>query len=42
MICLFLFYVQWCFVYMHVCVRVLDPLELEMQTVVSSHVGSGN
>jgi hypothetical protein len=26
---------------MYVCVRV-DPLELQLQTVVSSHVGAGN
>jgi hypothetical protein len=27
---------------MYVCVRMLDPLELELQTVVSCHVGAGN
>ena len=27
---------------MNVCVRVLNPLELELQTVVSCHVGAGN
>ena len=36
-----------CFLYtllfcLHVCVRVLDPLELEWQTVVSCHVHAGN
>ena len=39
---LFLFYVHWHFVCMYVCVRVLDPLELELKTVVSCHVGAGN
>ena len=39
-IVLFSFYVYWCFAYMHVCVRVLNPLELELQTVVSCHVGA--
>lgn len=38
---LFLFYVHH-FVYMRVCVRMSDPLELELQTVVSGHVGAGN
>ena len=36
------FYVHWCFVSMHVCVRVSDLLELEFQTLLSCHVGSGN
>jgi hypothetical protein len=27
---------------MYVCVRVSDPLQWELQTVVSQHVGSGN
>jgi hypothetical protein len=27
---------------LHVCVRESDPLELELQTVVSSHVGAEN
>ena len=35
-----LFYMNWCFACMYVCVRVLDPLELEIQTVVSCHVGA--
>ena len=26
----------------YVCVRVLDPLEVELQTVVSCHVDAGN
>jgi hypothetical protein len=31
MICFYLFfYVHWCFVCMCVCVRVSDPLELEL------------
>jgi hypothetical protein len=38
---LFLFYVHWCFDYMYVYVRVLDPLEQELQTVVRCHVGDG-
>lgn len=36
-----LFNVHWCFVYMHVCVRALDSLELDLQTVVSCHEGAG-
>ena len=32
-------YVHWCFIYMYVCVRVLEALELELQTVVNCHVG---
>jgi hypothetical protein len=27
---------------MYVCVRASDPLELELQTAVSCHVGAGN
>jgi hypothetical protein len=27
---------------LHVFMRVLDPLELELQTAVSHHVGAGN
>ena len=42
MIHLFLFYVHWCFIGMYVHVRVLDPLELELQTTVNCHVGAGN
>ena len=42
MIYLFLFRVHWCFARMHVCVWVSDPLELELQTVVSHHVAAGN
>ena len=38
----FLSYVHWCFAYKCVCVRVSDPLGLELQTVVSCHVGAGN
>lgn len=34
--------VHWYFVCMHVCVRVLDTLELELWTEVSCHVGAGN
>jgi hypothetical protein len=32
----------WCFACVYVCVRVLDPLELEPQAVVNSHVGAEN
>lgn len=32
---------NWCFAYMCVCVRMLDPLEVELQTVVSCHVSAG-
>ena len=39
---LFLFHVHWYFACMHVCVRVLDPLEVELQAVVSCYVGGGN
>ena len=39
---LILFYIHWCFTYMYVYVRVLDPLELELQTFVSCHVCAGN
>ena len=39
---IFIFYVHWCFACIHVCVRVPDTLELELQTVVSSHVGARN
>jgi hypothetical protein len=38
----FIYYVHWCFACMYVCVRVLDTLELDLQTVVSCHVGAGN
>jgi hypothetical protein len=33
---------MWSFACMYVCVRIPDPLELELQTVVSCHVDSGN
>jgi hypothetical protein len=39
---LFLFYVHWCFAYTYVCVMVLGSPELELQAVVSCHVGAGN
>jgi len=32
----------WCFAYIYIWVRVSDPLELELQTVVSHHVCAGN
>lgn len=38
----FIFYVLSFFACLCVCVKVLDPLELELQTVVSCHVGAGN
>ena len=34
--------VHWCFACMFVCVRVLDPLELKLQALVSCHIGAGN
>jgi hypothetical protein len=34
--------VHWCFACMYVFGRVSDPLELELQTAVSCHVGAGN
>ena len=39
---LFLFYMLWCFACMYVCARLSDPLELEIQTVVSCYVVVGN
>jgi hypothetical protein len=39
---LFLFYVHQYFAYMHVWVRMSDPLEQELQTVESCPVGAGN
>lgn len=39
---LLLFYVHWCLASMSVWMRVLDPLEEELQTIVSCHVGVGN
>jgi hypothetical protein len=27
---------------MYTCVRVLDPMKLELQTIVNCHVGAGN
>jgi hypothetical protein len=37
-----LIYMHWCFVYMHVCMRVSAPLEMELQTVVGCQVGAEN
>jgi hypothetical protein len=37
-----LFYVYWCFACMYVWVSVLNPLELELYTVVSCYVGARN
>jgi hypothetical protein len=42
MIYLLLFYARRCFVCMFICVSVLDPVELELQTVMSCHVGAEN
>jgi hypothetical protein len=39
---LLLFYVHWYFACMYIRVSVSDALELELQTVVSCHVGAGN
>jgi hypothetical protein len=39
---LILFYVHWCFACMYVFVRMLDPLELELQALVNCQVGAGN
>ena len=39
---LFLFIVHWCLLAHAICVKVSDPLELELQTGVSCHVGAGN
>jgi hypothetical protein len=35
-------HVQWYFADMNVCVRMMNPLERELQTVVSCHVNAGN
>lgn len=35
-ICFTLFYVHWSFAYMYVYVRVSDPLEVKLQTVVDA------
>ena len=37
---LFLFYVNWCFTCMYICVRI--PLELMFKTVLSCYVGAEN
>ena len=36
-----IFCIFWCFASMYVCVKMLDPLELELQAVVNCHVGAG-
>jgi hypothetical protein len=36
------FHVYWCFLPVYVCVWVSNPLELELQKVVSCHVGARN
>lgn len=35
---LILFYVHWCGIFPASCVRMSDPLELMLQTVVNCHV----
>ena len=42
LISIFLFYVHWCFDCVYVGVKMSGPLELELQAVVSCHVGAGN
>lgn len=39
---LFLFHVQLCFACVYICVRVLDPLELELQLGVYCCIGARN
>ena len=39
---IYLFYVHWGFACVSVCVKVSDPQELELQTVVNCYVGAGN
>jgi hypothetical protein len=39
---IFTYFICTGFAYMHVCVRGSDSLELELQTVVSHHVGAEN
>lgn len=39
---LFLLYVHWCFTCIYVSVGVADLPKLELQTVVSYHVGAEN
>ena len=34
--------VLWCFAYMYVFLKVLDPLEKDLQIVVSCHMGTRN
>jgi hypothetical protein len=33
---------SWCFTYVYVCVRMLEPLKLELQLIVSPHVYAMN
>lgn len=42
MIYLFSFYMPWYFLCIPICVRVLDPPQLELQIVVGCHVGARN
>jgi hypothetical protein len=39
---IYLFYMHWCCACICVHVKVLDPLELVLQTVVSCQVGAGS
>lgn len=36
------FYFMYWFACMYICVRALDPLELELQTIDSYYIGTGN
>jgi hypothetical protein len=38
----FVFYVHWCSACMSVCMRMSEPLQVELQTVVRYHVGAGS
>jgi hypothetical protein len=38
---LFLFRMDWRFVCMHICMRVSEPLELELQIAMGCYVGAG-
>lgn len=38
----FVFYIHWCLAFLHVCARVSDPLEWELQIIVSYPVDARN
>jgi hypothetical protein len=42
LITIYLVYVRWCFACMNICVKRSDWLKLELQTVVSCHLGARN